>query len=115
MAVFTAIGTALGVSAGLWGGAAAFGAGLATTAAVAGAGVAGGMMLGGMGKQKALPGQQMPNMPNAPKLEDASKNAKLAADERRRAMARSESTQTNPLGLKDEDKANVARKRLLGG
>ena len=112
---FGALGTALGVSGALWGGAAAWGAGALATTAIAGAGVAGGMMLGGMGnKQKQIGGAQQAQMPNAPKIEDASKKAQLAADERKRAMARSKSVQTNPLGLK-EDEANVARKKLLGG
>ena len=101
MALFTSLATSL-IGAGI----------IAGTAA---AGVAGGMLLSGSGKQSSSGGMQMPEMPSAPKMQDASKNAKLAADERRRAAARSDSVQTNPLGLRDEDKAQVARKRLLGG
>lgn len=98
------------------------GVGLSATAAgaigAAGAGAAYGIgataLAGGMGGGKSsMPSIQMPGMPSAPKIEDASKNAKLRADERKRAMARSDSIMTNPLGLKDE--ANVVRKKLLGG
>jgi len=111
MAIFTAIGTALGLS-----GAAATLAGVGVTGGVAAAGFGAATMMGGFGGGKSSGGgMQMPEMPSAPKMQDASKNAKLAADERRRAAARSDSVQTNPLGLKDEDKAQVVRKRLLGG
>jgi hypothetical protein len=111
MAVFTAIGTALGVSASLWGGAAAFGTGLA---------VAGGAAYGAYALGKAATGgkgggfgMQMPMSPKAPKMEDASKMAQLRNEERKRAMSRSKSVISNPLGLKDE--AATVRKKLLGG
>jgi len=55
----------------------------------------------------------MPQAPAAPKMEDASDKARLRAEERKRAMARSKSVVSNPLGIQDE--ANVARKKLLGG
>jgi len=110
MPVFTSIGVALGVSATLWGGAAALGTGLAVAGAAA-YGVTS-LATSGGSKQKQLT-NQMPNAPQAPKLEDASKQAQLRAEDRKRNMARSKSVMTNPLGLKDE--ANVARKKLLGG
>jgi hypothetical protein len=88
----------------------AVGAGLAL--AGAGAGIGAAALMGG-GKKQETPAVQMPASPAVPKLEDASAKANLAAEERRRAMARSKSVQTNPLGVQDE--ANVARKKLLGG
>ena len=87
----------------------AVGAGLALAGAGAGVGIA---ALSG-GKKQETPQVQMPASQAVPKLEDASAKANLAAEERRRAMARSKSVQTNPLGIQDE--ANVARKKLLGG
>lgn len=87
----------------------AVGTGLAL--AGAGAGIGAAALFGG--KPKGQSQAQMPASPAVPKLEDASAKANLAAEERRRAMARSKSVNTNPLGIQDE--ANVARKKLLGG
>jgi len=112
MGVFTSIGVALGVSASMWGGAAAFGAGALAVGAVAAGSYA---LAGGFsGKdQGGSQGMQMPQAPDAPKLGDASKKANEILEERKRNMARSKSVMTNPLGVKDE--ANVVRKKLLGG
>jgi len=107
MPVLTSIGVALGAT-GI--AATAVGAGVVGGVAAAGFGLAG--LMSGGSKQKQLT-NQMPSAPSAPKLEDASKAAQMKADERKRAMARSKSVHTSPLGLKDE--ANVARKKLLGG
>lgn len=84
-------------------------AGIGLAAGAAGMGI--GSM---MSKDKGAGGGfQMPAAPQAPKLEDAADKAQLRADERKRAIARSKSVVSNPLGLQDE--ANVARKKLLGG
>jgi hypothetical protein len=88
----------------------AVGAGLALAGAGAGIGIS---ALAGAGKDKGQQQAQMPAAPEVPKIEDASAKANLAAEERRRAMARSKSVNTNPLGISDE--ASVARKKLLGG
>lgn len=85
----------------------AAGAGLAAGAAGIGVGAM-------MGKDKsASSGFQMPQAPQAPTLEAASDKAQMRADERKRAIARSKSVVSNPLGVQDE--ATVARKKLLGG
>lgn len=112
MAIFTSIGTALGVSATLWGGAAAFGAGVVAAGAAATAVVSmSGGFSGGSGQKQLA--NQMPGSPTAPKLDDAAARANKIQEEKRRNMARSTSVQTNPLGLKEE--ATVVRKKLLGG
>jgi uncharacterized membrane protein YebE (DUF533 family) len=56
---------------------------------------------------------QMPSAPSAPKQSDAAALAADRLEDKKRAMARSQSVMTNPLGVKDE--ATVARKTLLGG
>ena len=106
MALFTAIGTALGAT-----GAAATATGVAVTAGAAGIGTA----IYGMMQQPKGPDMPKSDIkaPEAPKMEDAQAKAKARADEQRRAAARSKSVKTNPLGIKDE--AQVARKKLLGG
>jgi hypothetical protein len=117
IAVSTAIATiATGVAS--WAGV-TLGAGTAGLIGAAGAGLAYGVgataiaTKGFKGGGGSGPGFQMPQMPAAPKLEDASKKAQLRAEERKRQMARSKSVMTNPLGLKDE--AATVRKKLLGG
>ena len=118
MPLFTAIGTALGASATVAAGAtmsAAFATGLGATALAGGA--VGYSMYSSDQQMKAAKaansGQvQMPATPAAPKAVDAAKIAQQQATNRSRAMARSESIKTNPLGLKDE--ADVVRKTLLG-
>lgn len=113
MALFTAIGTALGAST-----AAAFGTGLAVTA---GAGAVGYSLYSAdqaskQAKKDASQGMaQMPTTPApvAPTMADASAAAQAKTMEKRRAMAANDTVYTNPLGLKDE--AEVARKTLLGG
>lgn len=106
MAVFTAIGTALGLT-----GVAATAGGVAATAGVAAAGFG----LAGMFQQPKSPDMPKSDLkaPTAPKMEDAAAKAQKQAEDQRRAAARSKSVQTNPLGIKDE--AEVARKKLLGG
>ena len=117
MALFTAIGTALGATAAV--------AATATTAAVAGtafatglgatvfAGTAAYMMMNQGGNKPAQQqASQMPTAPKAPKMADASKIAQQQATDKKRAAARSKSVKTNPLGIKDE--ADVVRKTLLG-
>lgn len=116
MAMFTAIGSALGASTvagtGLFGASAAATAGAAIVGAGA-AGVGASMLMSGSGKKKESSFQaQMPQSPKAPEQKDAAAAAKARLDEKRRSMARSKSIKTNPLGIKDE--AEVARKRLLG-
>jgi len=87
---------------------------LAVGAGLGLAGAAAGMGLGAMmSKDKGTGQMQMPQAPAVPKMEDASKMAQLRADERKRAMARSKSVVSNPLGVQDQ--AQVARKTLLGG
>lgn len=112
MALFTAIGTALGASAvagtGLFG---------ASAAATIGAGITAGVgatafSMMNQPKQSQQQQAQMPSAPEAPKMADASKIAQQQATDRQRAAARSESVKTNPLGIKDE--AEVVRKKLLG-
>lgn len=113
MALFTAIGTALGASA-----ATAFGTGLAVTA---GAGAVGYSLYSADQASKSAKKSQEANMaqmpttpaPVAPTMADASKAASLRLEDQKRALARNETIFTNPLGLKDE--AEVARKTLLGG
>lgn len=113
MALFTAVGTALGASA-----ATAFGTGLAVTA---GAGAVGYSLYSADQSAKAAKKAQESNMapmptspaPVAPTMADASKAASLKLEDQKRALARNETTFTNPLGLKDE--ADVVRKTLLGG
>ena len=106
----TAVGTAISLGA-LTGTKAAI---LGTTAVVAGAAGAGYLASKAMSpKMPSGQGMQMPQAPAAPKMEDASDKARLRAEERKRAMARSKSVVSNPLGIQDE--ANVARKKLLGG
>jgi len=108
MAMFTAIGTALGAS-----GAAATWLGVGATAAVAAAGYGAATMMSQPKSTGAKQLTQMPQAPSAPKQDDASKKAALTLEQKKRNMARSKSVQTNPLGIKDE--AEVARKKLLGG
>ena len=106
MALFTSIGTALGLT-----GLAATAAGVATVGAIGAGGFALASMMGG--DKKSDTGQiQMPATPAAPKQADASALAKQQAMDRQRAAGRSESVKTNPLGIKDE--ADVVRKKLLG-
>ena len=88
----------------------AVGTGLAL--AGAGVGIGASALFGGKNKSSDM-AAQMPATPAVPKIEDASAKANAMAEERRRAMARSKSVQTNPLGINDE--AAVARKKLLGG
>jgi len=53
-----------------------------------------------------------PQMPKAPKVEDAEAKAVETANVRRRAASRSQSIMTSPLGIGQE--ADVARRTLLG-
>uniref|UniRef100_A0A6M3L2Q7 Uncharacterized protein n=1 Tax=viral metagenome TaxID=1070528 RepID=A0A6M3L2Q7_9ZZZZ len=115
MALFTAIGAALGASTTVAAGAtvsAAFTTGVVATAA---AGAVGYSVFNAMNqpKQKDMGQVQMPAAPSAPKQSDAAALAAQKLQDKKRAMAGSESIMTNPLGLKDE--ATVARKKLLGG
>ena len=107
MALFTAIGTALGAT-----GAAATAVGVGVTAGV---GAVGYSVFNAMNqpKQTGMPQSQMPAAPVAPKQSDAAALAAQKLQDKKRAMAGSESIMTNPLGLKDE--ATVVRKKLLGG
>jgi len=113
--IFTGIGAALGASTAIAAGStisAAMATGIGVTA-LAGAGTAAYFMSQG-GKDDKYSGQvQMPNAPEAPKMSDAQGLANQRLIDKKRAMARSESVMTNPLGIKDE--ATVVRKTLLGG
>ena len=67
----------------------------------------------GIGAAQNKPKQEAPMpMPEAPKVEDQSVKAENVVDEKRRAMARSKSIYTSPLGIADQ--ANVVKKTLLG-
>lgn len=107
MAVFTAIGTALGAT-----GIAATGLGMGVTAGVGAVGYSVFNMLNKPKSENQMQ-SQMPTSPKAPTQEDAAAAAQAKLTEKKRAMARNESVYTNPLGLKDE--AEVVRKTLLGG
>jgi len=122
MALFTAIGTALGASATVAAGStvsAAFATGLGATA-LAGGAVGYSMYSSDQQMRQAKAAQsalsaQMPTSP-APIVPTQSDAAKIAAEkamDQRRSIARNESVYSNPLGLKDE--AEVVRKTLLGG
>ena len=113
MGLFTAIGSALGASTAVAAGAttsAAFATGLGATALAAGVGYS--MYASGQKPKMEMPNMQMPTTPVAPKTEDAAKIARDKLTNRQRAVARSKSVMSNPLGIDDE--ANVARKKLLG-
>ena len=107
MAMFTAIGTSLGLT-----GMAATIGGAAVTAGIAGAGFAAASLFN-KPKKTDMPKFDTPKAPEAPTQKDAAAAANKRLQDKKRAMARSKSVKTNPLGLKDE--ADVARKRLLGG
>lgn len=100
MALFTAIGTALGATA-----AGAFGTGLLAT------GVAGtaAYSISQSGQKPKSPGVQMPA---SPKIGAAADKANIAAAKRQRASQRTKSVRTSPLGIGGE--AEVAKKTLLG-
>lgn len=102
MALFTAIGTALGASS-----AAAFGTGVLAS-------VVGGSAIAGATANWSGGGSttNMPDLPQSPTTSGASINARAEAQRRRQAMSRSESVYTSPLGLAGE--ASVARNTLLG-
>jgi len=111
--LFTAIGTALGATAAS---ATAVGIGASTIAA----GSVGYSMYSANQQAKALKsaasardGASMPTAPVKPDTKDSAAIAQQSATDKSRAMARSKSVMTNPLGIKDE--ATVARKKLLGG
>lgn len=113
MALFTAIGTALGASA-----ATAFGTGLGVSA-IAGGAIGYSMYSAEAQKAELRKAQgtnqaQMPASPApiVPTQDDAAKAAAMKLQDKKRAIAANESVFTNPLGLKDE--ADVARKTLLG-
>jgi hypothetical protein len=78
--------------------------------AAGGLGLAAGSL---MSKDKSGGGYQMPQAPAAPSFDAAGEKARLAAEERRRAMSRSKSVNTNPLGIAED--ATVAKSKLLGG
>ena len=113
MALFSAIAAAMGVTLS-----ASAAAGLAvagTVATVAGAGAAIGS---GMKYMSDVSGNK-PNVPGLPKFSTAAEQISNAKDqaqntinERRRAMARSQTVYTSPLGLGEE--ADMGRKTLLG-
>jgi hypothetical protein len=104
MALFTALGTALGATA-----ASAFAVGLGTTAIAAGAGVGAAAASGAFNKPDKSPSV---SMPQAPKVGDAQAKAETMALKRRQASARTQSVQTSPLGIAGE--AEVTKKKLLG-
>jgi hypothetical protein len=112
MALFTAIGTALGATAGT-----AFATGLGATAIAGSVGysIYSGAQASADAKKAEGQMAQMPTAPApvAPKQEDAAQAAAAITENKKRAIAANESVFTNPLGLKDE--ADVARKKLLGG
>lgn len=103
MALFTAIGTALGATA-----ATAFATGLGATALGVGAGVAAAGASGAFEKKKS----PSVSMPQAPKIEDATAKAQATSLKRRQAVGRNESIQTSPLGISGE--AALVKKQLLG-
>jgi hypothetical protein len=114
MALFTAIGTALGATS-----AAAFTTGLGATA-LAGGAIGYSMYSAEAQKAELKKAQgagmaQMPQSPApvAPTMDDAAKAAAMKLEDKKRALAANETVYTNPLGLKDE--AAVVRKTLLGG
>lgn len=118
MALFTAIGTALGFSAVAVAGSvsAATAVGVGVSAMAAGA-VATSMYSSNQQKKAYRDAGNMtmpssPTAPVAPVKADAEKIAQAKTKEKRRAIARNASVRTNPLGIKDE--AEVARKKLLG-
>ena len=88
----------------------AVGAGLALAGAGAGIGIS---ALSSSGKKQDSGGFQMPQAPAPPSFDASSEKARLAAEDRRRAMARSKSVNTNPLGIAED--ATVAKTKLLGG
>jgi hypothetical protein len=115
MALFTAIGAALGASTAVGAGAMMSSATALGLGVAAGAGAIGYSAFNAMNQPKIenQSASQMPNAPEAPKISDAAAAAAGRLEDKKRAMARSESVMTNPLGVKDE--ATVARKTLLGG
>jgi hypothetical protein len=107
MALFTAIGTALGATA-----ASAFGVGVAATAV--GASAVGGLATSIMSASKSSKGSEvsMPQSPTAPSVEDAAAKAKAGNKLRQASAARNETVYTSPLGVAAE--AATAKKTLLG-
>jgi len=122
MALFTAIGTALGASATIAAGStvsAAFATGLGATA-LAGGAVGYSMysadqQMREIKKAASANQAQMPASPApvVPTQDNAAKAAAAKLENKKRAIAANDTVFTNPLGLKDE--AEVARKTLLGG
>jgi len=106
MAMFTAIGTALGAT-----GIAATATGVGVTAAVAGAGYAAASMMS-QGDKDSGYDFQMPSTPKAPEKKDAAAIAQKKQSKLRAAAARNTTVMTNPLGVEEE--AKEVRKKLLG-
>ena len=122
MGIFTARGTSLGFAAtgAAAGTMTAFGAGVVATAAVGG--IVGSQVYSAQQQKKAMK-QSMKSMPQpvtakgAPATaENIIKEAQTTAQEttlvKRKAMARSKSIYTSPLGYEEE--ATLAKKTLLG-
>ena len=113
MALFSAIAGALGIT--MTAATAATVAAAGTVAVVAGAGAAIGS---GMKYMSDVSGKR-PNVPELPKgstaaeqISNAKDQAQNTINERRKAMARSQTVYTSPLGLGEE--ADMGRKTLLG-
>lgn len=100
MGIFTTIGTWLGATS-----TAAFATGVTATAAVAGATAT---TVGAMQKPQA----PSITMPQVPQMGDAAKKAQDTMLLKKKAMARSKSIFTSPLGYEEE--ATTAKKTLLG-
>ena len=110
MALFTAIGTAVGFAAS-----AAFAGGIATTAVAATAGYAISQLSKGPEASNAatsVPQAPAVAPPVAPQPTQVAATAEAAVLTRKKAVAKSRTVFTSPLGISGE--ADVARKTLLG-
>jgi len=96
--VFTAIGTALGLTG--------------AAATIGGAAILGGAAYGAASAIDKPKMPDMPQLPQAPKMQDAEDRAAAIAKEKRKQIAASQTVYTSPLGVADE--AETARKTLLG-
>lgn len=56
--------------------------------------------------------EKPPDLPQSPTMTDAQTTAKADVEQRRRAVAKSKTVYTSPLGLGEQ--ANISRKTLLG-
>lgn len=99
---------ALTAAGALTGAGLAVGAGI--TAATIGLGAYAVKKLTAQPKSAAAPAA----LPAAPSVDTAALAAKESVDKKRRAVARNQTNFTSPLGLKDEDKSNIALKTLTG-